>query len=281
MLLGAEWSTEEEGEVAVNDFTRGSTDSNSDNDSFYRHCSHHAPAERPLSPPPPPAKLNDLSLESKHINQSSSGLCLHFQNVPICPCQQGVPLSPRKRTALPGAELLRLIDPATPLLSFVQTGRGAAVGTTRLPPESQNNSGVVALMPPSSPPHCESSGNSSRCTMDPLSLSLLQVDRLAATDSFLCQQVPHSTYSPSLLPREGGKGKGVVDGGQSLVPTLVIDGKSGEGHMDQRRSKMDAAPLWRMAMTKPSAPVVSLVSVQDQRGILKTPAQLGREVLGS
>ncbi|XP_024295104.1 kinesin-like protein KIF24 isoform X1 [Oncorhynchus tshawytscha] len=281
MLLVAEWSTEEEGEVAVNDFTRSSTDSNSDNDSFYRHCSHHAPAERPLSPPPPPAKLNDLSLESKHINQSSSSMCLHFQNVPICRCQQGIPLSPRKRTALPGAELLRLIDPANPLLSFVQTGRGAAVGTTRLPPESQNNSGVVAQMPPSSPPHCESSGDSSRCTMDPLSLSLLQVDRLAATDSFLCQQVPHSTYSPSLLPREGGKGKGVADSGQSLVPTLVIDGKSGEGHMDQRRSKMDAAPLWRMAMTKPSAPVVSLVSVQDQRGILKTPAQLGREVLGS
>eukprot|EP00063_Salmo_salar_P041332 XP_014016167.1 PREDICTED: kinesin-like protein KIF24 [Salmo salar] len=278
MLLEAEWSTEEEGEV--NDFPRGSTDSNSDNDNIYRHCSHHAPAERPLSPPPPPAKLNDLSLESKHINQSSSGLCLHFQNVPLCPCQQGVPLSPRERTALPGAELLRQIDPATPLLSFVQTWRGAAFGTTRLPPESQNNSGVVAQMPPSSPPHCESSGDSSRCTMDPLSLSLLQVDRLAATDSFLCQQVPHSTYSPSLLPREGGKRKGVVEGGQSLVPTLGIDGKS-EGHMDQRRSKMDAAPLWRMAMTKPSAPVVSLVSVQDQSGILKTPAQLGREVLGS
>lgn len=243
MLLEAEWSTEEEGEV--NDFPRGSTDSNSDNDNIYRHCSHHAPAERPLSPPPPPAKLNDLSLESKHINQSSSGLCLHFQNVPLCPCQQGVPLSPRERTALPGAELLRQIDPATPLLSFVQTWRGAAFGTTRLPPECQNNSGVVAQMPPSSPPHCESSGDSSRCTMDPLSLSLLQVDRLAATDSFLCQQVPHSTYSPSLLPREGGKRKGVVEGGQSLVPTLGIDGKS-EGHMDQRRSKMDAAPLWRM-----------------------------------
>ncbi|XP_041720541.1 uncharacterized protein LOC121551926 [Coregonus clupeaformis] len=314
ILLESEWSTEEEGEVDVNAFTLGSADSNSDNDSLHRHHhrSRHALAERPLSPPPPPAKLNDLSLESKHINQSSSGLCLHFQNVPPCPCLKGVPLSPRERTVLPGAELLRQIDPATPLLSFVQTGRGAAVGTTRLPPERQSNSGVVAQMPPSSPPHRESSGDSSSCTMDPLSLSLLQVDRLAATDSFLCQQVPHSIYSRSLLSRESGMGKGVVEGGQSLVPTLGIDGKSGEderegvglsllvkqflrvqtgcvlpktvtpeGHMDQRRSKMDAAPLWRMAMTKPSAPVVSLVSVQDQGGILKTTAQLGSEVLGS
>ncbi|CAB1321626.1 unnamed protein product [Coregonus sp. 'balchen'] len=314
ILLESEWSTEEEGEVDVNAFTLGSADSNSDNDSLHRHHhrSRHALAERPLSPPPPPAKLNDLSLESKHINQSSSGLCLHFQNVPPCPCLKGVPLSPRERTLLPGAELLRQIDPATPLLSFVQTGRGAAVGTTRLPPERQSNSGVVAQMPPSSPPHRESSGDSSSCTMDPLSLSLLQVDRLAATDSFLCQQVPHSIYSRSLLSRESGMGKGVVEGGQSLVPTLGIDGKSGEderegvglsllvkqflrvqtgcvlpktvtpeGHMDQRRSKMDAAPLWRMAMTKPSAPVVSLVSVQDQGGILKTTAQLESEVLGS
>ncbi|KAL0979674.1 hypothetical protein UPYG_G00188090 [Umbra pygmaea] len=279
----AEWSTEEEGEAEVDRFTLGSADSTSDNDSLYQHHhgSHHASAERPLSPPP--YEMNDLSLEVKHINRSSDDMCLHFPNVTARPCLQGVRLNSREGTALKeGAKLLRMRDPANGPQSTGQASRGA----TWLSPDY------------SSSPQCESFGNSSISTMDLLSLSLLQVDRLAATDSFLCKRSPHCPFS--LLLKEGSKRPGLVEVGQSPKLTPATEGKSGEdkregfghsslvkqhqgvaegvavgvakgvakvktvtpeGHLEDRRSIMDSA-------------VCRMASVQDQGGILKSPAQL-------
>lgn len=198
ILLEEEWSTEEEDEG--DGFAIRSTDSISDNNSLYPQppVSLHlrAPAERPLSPAdltdtsPPPGKLNDLSLDLKLTNHRSNSMGLKLHNVSPGPRPSGVTL---RETGLPWQP-----NQAAPSPSISSSTQAVSQGPQ--PPETHTHPGTGAqstLTP--------SSGDGSICSMEPLSLSLLQVDQLAATTSFLTHAMGLTNPSSPVDTQRGGR----------------------------------------------------------------------------
>ncbi|KAJ8285511.1 hypothetical protein GJAV_G00027650 [Gymnothorax javanicus] len=198
----SEWSTEEE-----DCSTYLSTESSSSNNNI--------PAERPLSPPRHGAvllagRLNDLSDEPKCSNshpQEELGsdwaggdrLSLHFGslsknsvNIPPCPSVSAVTVP---QTGCSRSESRNLDSTELPTTSPASPAGCPAVGTsvTRVEPHKSGDSDIGLMqevdMPlgstPPTPGSSPCAAESSASTMDPLSISLLQVERQAATDSFL------------------------------------------------------------------------------------------------
>ncbi|XP_070689493.1 kinesin-like protein KIF24 [Pempheris klunzingeri] len=148
-----------------------------DDDSLFNHSpvkSPHqrAPAERPLSPAcehthtllTPNNKFSNLSLKLKHTKCSSNILPLPLQN-----CQQAVPSSSlRKKEPWLVANVREFSN--APLATLDNT-------QARTHPEVKAKMSVL--------PQQETSTDSVSYIMEPLSISLLQVDQQAATASFL------------------------------------------------------------------------------------------------
>ncbi|XP_035515045.1 uncharacterized protein LOC118326203 isoform X2 [Morone saxatilis] len=192
-----------------------STHSNNDSNSLFNHLplesSHQrAPAERPLSPACEhtntlltPNELSGLPLKLKHTRYNSDILPLPLQNV-----QQGVLSSCRakepwfaanaNRRELSNSQSVTLCPP-TP---NTQNGCKIPREPLNILPENQiNHSQVKAKI--SILPQEETSTNSLSYIMDPLSISLLQVDQQVATDSFLQGQQNNTSFC--LLENERGE----------------------------------------------------------------------------
>lgn len=188
------WSTEEQGGA---DDSLVSTHSSIGSNSLFNHPAvespqQRAPAERPLSPAcehtntplTPNNKLSNLNLKLKHTRRISNILPLPLQNA-----QQGVPSSSRRANA---RELLdaqsaknslstpitqnRYKIPAEPLNILSENPDCTQVHTSRGP---EVNAKISVL------PQEETPSDSLSHVMDPLSISLLQVDQQVATASFL------------------------------------------------------------------------------------------------
>ncbi|KAG5840999.1 hypothetical protein ANANG_G00194900 [Anguilla anguilla] len=214
-LLG--WSSEEEDYSAYL-----STESSSSNNN------NNIPAERPLSPPRTSSALlaedlNDLSHEFKCSNSQpreglgpawagADPLRLHFDSLPSDSVNIALSASaPAVSTPLTGCSRRASGNPDSgeaPATSFALPGEAPAAVTSSTGAEPQDGTGPVprgtagAATPSGSAPPSRgsspSAAESSTSTMDPLSISLLQVERQAATDSFLRP----SSCSPAPLLRE-------------------------------------------------------------------------------
>ncbi|XP_035022862.2 uncharacterized protein LOC118115664 isoform X2 [Hippoglossus stenolepis] len=176
----------EEGFHPTNDPAERSTDWEGDSPH------QRAPAERPLSPAceqvntlPTPHKLSDRSLESIHTR------CI--SHIPPLPLQNG-PFSNSPSTTQP------------PSTSITQSRYKTAEPLNKLSEspaytQVQNHPHIKAKRP--FLPQHETDTVSLSYTMDPLSLSMLQVDQQAATSSFL--QGEQSNPSLCLFGNERGK----------------------------------------------------------------------------
>lgn len=175
------------------------THSTNDNNSLF-NCSpvelshQRAPAERPLSPAGEHAdtlltsnKVSDLSLQPKHVRCTS--------NILPIPNDQHGELSGSCRDKEPGLDANRR-DFSNPQLAKLPLTSSVAQNGYKIPAESTytvsgnpshcqvlNHSEVKAKM--SVLTQGETSADSLSYTMDPLSISLLQVDQQVATGSFL------------------------------------------------------------------------------------------------
>ncbi|XP_064153595.1 kinesin-like protein KIF24 [Anguilla rostrata] len=253
-LLG--WSSEEEDYSAYL-----STESSSSNNN------NNIPAERPLSPPRTSSALlaedlNDLSHEFKCSNSQprerlgpawagADPLRLHFDSLPSDSVNIALSASaPAVSTPLTGCSRRASGNPDSgeaPATSFALPGEAPAAVTSSTGAEPQDGTGPVprgtagAATPLGSAPPSRgsspSAAESSTSTMDPLSISLLQVERQAATDSFLRP----SSCSPCTSP-EG-------DGGER--------GRAGEAHL-LLEALLDIQTYW--------GNFESAVAPDDQRG---------------
>ena len=240
-LVLSEWSTEEE-DYSAYQSTESSSSSNNKN----------IPAERPLSPPrdsaaPQAENLNDLSFELKcsnsHPREAWAGgdpLSLHFgspqtDSVNIPPCTSAsaaaVPLTDLSRGAngSPGSGEAMTTSLGFPgeLQVAVTSSTGAGpYGTGPMPRVLVGADTPLGSAPPSgsSSPTAE---ESSASTMDPLSISLLQVERQAATDSFLRPD----SCSPCASPEGDGEERGGV-GQPHLLLEALLDIQTYWGHFE-------------------------------------------------
>ncbi|XP_018523899.1 uncharacterized protein LOC108878082 isoform X2 [Lates calcarifer] len=197
----AMWSTEEEG--GADSYSLESAQSNSDSSSLFNRPpfeSPHqrAPAERPLSPACEHSntlliqnKVSDLSLESKHARCTSNIPPLPLQNTRFSNAQSStLPLS----TSITQTRYKMLLDKLPENSAYTETCDY---------PETKARMSVL--------PHDETHADSS-CIMDPLSISLLQVDQQVATASFL--QGEQNNASLCVLEKKRGEemaGKAVED----------------------------------------------------------------------
>ncbi|XP_040011667.1 uncharacterized protein LOC120805479 isoform X2 [Xiphias gladius] len=283
-----------------------STHSNSDSNRLFNHPpfeSPHqrAPAERPLSPASEhintlltPNKLSDLSLESKHTR------CL--SNTPPLPLQN-TQFSNALSTTLPLSTSITHIGYkicADPLNKLSENPSYTQVNNH---PEVKAKMSVL--------PQDETYADSLSYIMDPLSISLLQVDQQVATASFL--QEGQNTPSLCLLHNERGKddrrqvekechtcaemaGKVVEDEGiefrLSLLELpqakthcpLTSDTKTAMNHTERGKDTCCATyEQCGMGTTKLPLPEVMLVSLQDQENSQKpqTMPVLGNEAPAS
>lgn len=195
------WSTEER--EGADGYSFASTHSHNASNSLFNHPSGDSPhrrdpAERPLSPACEhtntlltPDKLSDLSLKLNHTRCTSNALPLPWQNA-----QQGVPSSSCRQTgALFAAnanrrELSNAQSTALPLTTpTTQNGCKLTYDPLNIIPEnpahSQVHNHVEAKAKPSLSAQGGTSTDSLSYTMDPLSMSLLEVDQQVATASFL------------------------------------------------------------------------------------------------
>ncbi|XP_029998811.1 uncharacterized protein LOC115425405 isoform X2 [Sphaeramia orbicularis] len=191
----------------------GSTCSNSDNISVFNHppaesASQRAPAERPLSPG---CEHNNALLTLSSLNHSPRSkqsrcsskilpLLNTLKGAPSHSCEQkelnlGVNASKREFTSLPLTTSIKhdgCIEPFNTLpenLSYIQIHN------------RQDSKAKMSVLPQE-----ESFAGFLNDSMDPLSISMLQVDQQAATDSFLQgKESIHSLCPPDM---EGGEGDG-------------------------------------------------------------------------
>lgn len=198
-----------------------STHSNNDSNSLFNHppvdspiTHRRAPAERPLSPacehtntPLTPNKLSDFSLKLKHTRCTSN-----IQPLPLQNAQQGVTSSSHREKepwfAANRREFSNAQSATLPVTTLI-TQNGCKIPAEPLnilsenPAYTQvhNDPEVKAKM--SVLPQKETSADSLSYIMDPLSISLLQVDQQVATASFL-QGEQNNT---SLCPLENERGE--------------------------------------------------------------------------
>lgn len=214
------WSTEER--EGADGYSFASTHSRNASNSLFNHPSgdsphRRAPAERPLSPAFEHTntlltadKLGDLSLKLKHTRCTSNALPLPWQNaqqgVPSSSCRQTGPLfaanANRRELSNARSTALPLTDPTT------KNGCKLTYDPLNIIPEnpahSQVHDHVEAKAKTSLPAQGGTSTDSLSYTMDPLSMSLLQVDQQVATASFLQGE----QHNPPPLDIERGKNKG-------------------------------------------------------------------------
>ena len=214
------WSTEEREQA--DSYSLVSTHSRNGRNSLFNHPSvdsphRRAPAERPLSPACDhtsthltPDKLCDLSLELKHTRCTSNALPLPWQNaqqgVPSSSCRQTEPLfaANANRRELSNAQSTELPLTAPTAQSGCQLTYDPLNVIPEIPAHTQVHNHVEAKAKTSLSAQGGTSTDSLSYTMDPLSMSLLQVDQQVATASFLqAEQV--DTRS---LEIERGKNKG-------------------------------------------------------------------------
>lgn len=204
------WSAEERG--GDDGYALVSSHSNNDSSSLFDNSpveSPHqrAPAERPLSPACEhtntlltPNKLSDLSLELKHTRCTSNTLSPLIQNA-----QQGVPSSRDRELQFAANANRREFSNAQSVtlpLTIPFTQNGCKIPAKPLNILSENpahtqahdHPDVKAEMPVLS--QGETSTDSVSCTMDPLSISLLQVDQEVATASFLQAEQNNTSLCP-------------------------------------------------------------------------------------
>ncbi|XP_034728726.1 uncharacterized protein LOC117945379 [Etheostoma cragini] len=170
-----------------------------------------APAERPLSPACgqnallTPIKFSDLSLKHTRCPASTSTMPLPLQNA-----QQGVPSSScrEKQTWLAAHANRREISKAQSVTLTVTTP--ITKNVCKIPPEPLNISKSPAYTVIHNHPKVkakmsvlpqEETADSLGYIMDPLSISLLQVDQQVATASFLKKE----QYNTSTCPLEDGR----------------------------------------------------------------------------
>lgn len=253
----AVWTTEEP-EEGADGYSSLSTHSNS----LFNHppveSSHQrAPAERPLSPACEhtsallsPIKLSDLSLDLKHTRCTSHILPLPLQNA-----QQGVPPSSctEKSAALDAkrrefsSTQSATLTPTTPNTQngFKTPAEPLDILSER-PVYTQVHNCPEAKM--SFVPQ-EETADSSSYIMDPLSISLLQVDQQVATASFL-QREQNTSLCPPENERRGDNGrkvkkehltcaelarKAVVDEDVELRQSLTSDTMPATNHTEGRK----------------------------------------------
>ncbi|KAM4577424.1 uncharacterized protein PAE49_007223 isoform 2-T2 [Odontesthes bonariensis] len=190
---------------ATDCYSLESSHSSNDSSSLFSHLpfeSHRqrAPAERPLSPPfehinslMTPNKPSEASPESKYPRFNANIRTLPLQNTPKTASSDG----PKKALCFSTLPLTTIMT---------QTGRTVPVKTLNKQSEdpvysqTQNNPdiNVKKLVLPQEETCVESFSS----VMDPLSISLLQVDQWPATASFL----QRNTSNTSLYPAESERG---------------------------------------------------------------------------
>lgn len=175
-----------------------------------------APAERPLSPvcehtntPLTPNGHSDLSLELRHIRCTSNTLPLPLQNtqgVPSISCGEKEPwfTANAYRREFSNAQLTTLLT--TPI-----THNGCKIPAEPLKMLSENTAYTKVHSHPevnakmSVSAQEETSTDSLSYIIDPLSISLLQVDQQVATASFLQGKQSNCSLCPLENERGGGK----------------------------------------------------------------------------
>lgn len=195
------WSTEEGGEADSCSLVSAHSNSASNtllNTSPFKSSHQRAPAERPFSPACEltntiltPNKLSDVSFESKHTRCTSNILPLPLQNTP-----QAVPSGSHREkeqgfgTNANRRQFSNSQSTTQPLTtSITQIGcQKTAKPLSKLcknPVYTQEHHHPEVKLKISVLPQDETSADSLSCIMDPLSISLLQVDQQVATASFL------------------------------------------------------------------------------------------------
>ncbi|XP_041793481.1 uncharacterized protein LOC121606931 [Chelmon rostratus] len=311
------WSAEERG--GDDGYALVSSHSNNDSSSLFDNSpveSPHqrAPAERPLSPACEhtntlltPNKLSDLSLELKHTRCTSNTLSPLIQNA-----QQGVPSSRDRELQFAANANRREFSNAQSVtlpLTIPFTQNGCKIPAKPLNILSENpahtqahdHPDVKAEMPVLS--QGETSTDSVSCTMDPLSISLLQVDQEVATASFLQAEQNNTSLCPLENERAEDKKREVEKEGLTCAEMAgkVVEDEDVEfclsllelpqamthcpptshhmtatDHSEQRKDECFATCEYcGIGMMKPPIPEIRLVSLQDQENYQKpqtTPA---------
>ncbi|XP_045889775.1 uncharacterized protein LOC123959647 [Micropterus dolomieu] len=261
-----------------------------------------APAERPLSPGCEhtntlltPNKLNDLSLILKHTRCTSNILPPPLQNA-----QQGVTSSsPRMKEPWFAAnankrEFSNTQSTTLPLTSPIAQNGCKIPAEHPADTQVHNHPGVKPKM--SILPQEETSADSHSYIMDPLSISLLQVDQQVATASFLQGELNNTSLSP--LENERGEDnrrevrKGHLTCAEKAVK--VVEDEDVELRLSLLELPQTLCPPTfdtmkainhchnhcGIGMMKPSIAEVMLVSLQDQDNNHKPQTMPAIEVLG-
>ncbi|KAJ8380744.1 hypothetical protein SKAU_G00015220 [Synaphobranchus kaupii] len=290
----SDWSIEEEDYSAYL-----STESSSSNNN------NNIPAERPLSPPRTSAALqagdlNDLSHELKCSNShprdtlgpawaGRAPLRLQFGTPPESSVNIPPSASTSAVTVLPmgcsGRASSNPDSKEVPMTSFTLPGEPQAALTSSTGPTPRGSAGVATPLG-SAPPSRGSSpsaAESSASTMDPLSISLLQVERQAATDSFLHP----GSCSPSASP-EGDSGERGRAGQPHLLLEALLDiqtywahfesAVAPDGQRGQQNFDLDSAVLCMKEMSATKEPPLSLTAFPGS--FLETSVQPDSDILG-
>ncbi|XP_073322835.1 uncharacterized protein [Pagrus major] len=241
------WSTEER--KGADGYSLASTHSSNGSNSLFNHPSidsphQRAPAERPLSPACEhtntlltPDKLSDLSLKLKHTRYTSNTMPLPWQNaqqgVPSSSCRQTEPLfaANANRRELSNAES----PPLPHTTPITQNGCKLTYDPLNIisenPAHTQVHNHVEVKAKTSLLAQGVTSTDSLSYTMDPLSISLLQVDQQVATASFL--QGEQNNTRP--LENERGEHKGREDEEECLtcakIAGKVVEDEDAEFHL--------------------------------------------------
>ncbi|KAJ8414834.1 hypothetical protein AAFF_G00023570 [Aldrovandia affinis] len=259
------------------------------------------PVERPLSPPRDgiflqPEDLNDLSTEHKRVNPvwgAEDPLRLPFGsdsvNIPMSPTTAPLMTSWRRESEETGPGDALMTPPV-----LTREAQAAVMLSTRAEPRSRihpstktagGSCGAATHLRSVSPSRDSSTSvvDSSISTMDPLSISLLQVETQVATDSFLgC-----GSRFPSLSP-EGHSGKRGGAGEPQLLLEALLGVKSccehsesavtPDGQRRQQRVVLDSTFLCMKGVKATTDPSLSLTPFPGS--FLEALAQPEADILG-
>nr|XP_046243488.1 uncharacterized protein LOC124058362 isoform X2 [Scatophagus argus] len=290
------WSTEEQ--EGADGYAVVSTHSNDGSNSLFNpppvESSHQrAPAERPLSPPCEhtntlltPSKLSDLSLPRC---KASNILPLPMQNA-----QQGVPsisCGEKEEWFTTKGNKGKVSNAQLSTLSHNNsiTWNGCKIPALSLTDNilSENRADKARM---SVVTQGETSTDCLSYIMDPLSISLLQVDQQAATDSFLQGEQNNS----SICPLENEMNESKVEEGEDIEFHLsLLDLPQAKTHCPPKSDSMTATnhPERKQDVyfatdkhcgidpMRPHIPEVTLVSLQDQENNQKLQTTPASEVV--